>query len=82
MKRVHEDYWKIYENWLNMLIDNSPIFLMVHENNKDYYEDIIHFIENTTKLNIQSKSKKWINNSCLNMSFDYDAKDAKYYNRY
>jgi len=39
------------------------------------YEDIIHFIENTTKLNIQSKSKKWINNSCLNMSFDYDAKD-------
>jgi len=37
--RVKADYWHIYENWLETLVDHCPMFLEVHKHEGKNFED-------------------------------------------
>lgn len=37
-KRIPVEYWKIYENWLNKLLEYSPQFVEVCKNERNNYE--------------------------------------------
>jgi hypothetical protein len=38
-ERVPPDYWRIYQNWLNTLVEYSPMFLEVHKREARNFED-------------------------------------------
>lgn len=51
--RISPDYWQIYKNWLNTLVNYCPMFLEVHKREGGNFEDA--FAKLVVKMSPQQK---------------------------